>query len=66
MSATDHNAADLERRYEDRPTLCTRITTTDDGNTECTIYPDEASIQERSSQWITASEGSYVDVEACR
>lgn len=66
MSMTDHNAGDMERRYEDRPTLCTRITTTDDGSTECTIYPDDASIQERASQWITAAEGSYVDVEACR
>lgn len=66
MSTTDHNAGDLDRRYEDRPTLCTRITTTDDGRTECTIYPDDASIQERASQWITAEEGSFVDVEACR
>lgn len=34
--------------------------------TECTIYPIEASVEERLTTWITAREGSFVGLGTMR
>lgn len=36
----------------------------DDAPDECTMYPEDASEWERMTTWITAREGSFVDLEA--
>lgn len=45
-----------------KPTLRARLTTHKDGTTECTIYPEHASGEQRMAQWITAEEGSYTEI----
>lgn len=51
---------------DDVPELRAQETTTSDGTTECTIFPADMSPAERTTTWITATEGSYLDVEAAR
>lgn len=38
----------------------------DDAPNECTIYPDGVSRMERVTTWVSAREGSYVDLESRR
>jgi hypothetical protein len=38
----------------------------DDAPNECTIFPTDAQEWELMTRWITAAEGSYVDLEAMR
>lgn len=47
-------------------TLIARTVESSDGHTECTIYPDRIPREERLTTWITAREGSFVDLEANR
>lgn len=50
----------------DVPELCARVTTASDGTTECTIFPEDLPKAERTTTWITAGEGSFLDAEAVR
>ena len=63
MTPTEFDGDDLDERYVNGPKLRSRTTTHDDGTVECTIYPAD-STDDRTTQWITAQEGSYVDL--CR
>lgn len=36
----------------------------EDGPDECTIYPNGVSEVERMTTWISATEGSYVDLDS--
>jgi hypothetical protein len=38
----------------------------DDEPDECTLYPTEASEKALVTEWITAEEGSYVDLDEMR
>ncbi|WP_254766851.1 DUF7511 domain-containing protein [Salinilacihabitans rarus] len=38
----------------------------DDAPNECALFPREASEEELLTTWITAHEGSYVDLESMR
>lgn len=49
-----------------RPVLAAEILLHRDGPAECTIYPAEASDLERLSTWITAKEGSFVNLDETR
>lgn len=42
------------------------VTINTHGNSICTIYPIEASGMELMTTWVTAEEGSFVDLEAQR
>ncbi|SEP21566.1 hypothetical protein SAMN04487948_12223 [Halogranum amylolyticum] len=42
------------------------ITEYDDSPDECTVYPADAEEWELMTRWITAREGSYVDLEEMR
>jgi hypothetical protein len=65
MQPTDRPAGPWEAP-DDRPELVARTTVTDDGSVQCTLYPVDASEEERLTQWITAGEGWYVDVGSQR
>lgn len=52
-----------EDLVDDGPTLTSRVTTTDDGRTQCTIHPESATDEEVTTRWITADEGSYIELE---
>jgi len=52
--------------YEDAPQLHARTSTQGDGTMACTIYPADSSDEERITRWITAEEGSYVDLAGLR
>lgn len=66
MPTTDRGARAPVLHSDEHPELCARMTTTNDGMTECTIFPKHLSIAEQSTTWITALEGSYVDVRGIR
>ncbi|MDG5778385.1 hypothetical protein VB773_04030 [Haloarculaceae archaeon H-GB2-1] len=38
----------------------------EDGPAECTLFPADATDEEVVTTWITAQEGSFVDVESMR
>lgn len=48
------------------PRLSAHVETDESGTTTCTIYPSDASEEERSTAWISADEGSYVDFTELR
>ena len=64
MEPTEFDGEDTRERNGDGPELRARTTTDEDGIVECTIYPADASDDSRTTRWITAEEGSYV--ELCR
>lgn len=64
MEPTEFDSEDARADGASGPELRARTTTHDDGTTECTIYPADASDDRRTTRWITAEEGSYV--ELCR
>lgn len=47
-------------------TLIAKTVESGDGHTECTIYPVSVPQEERLTTWITAREGSFVDLDARR
>lgn len=53
--------ADLVERG---PALEARLTSTDDGRTRCTIHPAAAQDGEVTARWISADEGSFVELPA--
>ena len=66
MTPTEFDGDDLEERHADGPDLRARTTTQDDGTVACTIYPADASGDDRTTRWITAEEGSYVELPRMR
>lgn len=51
---------------EESPVLVSRIEQRDREPDLCTIYPPDTEGMERMTTWMTASEGSYVDLEDAR
>lgn len=51
---------------EHEPDLEAEILEHDGRLDECTLFPPDASEEERETKWIAALEDSYVDVEECR
>lgn len=47
---------------ERAPALEAQLTTTDDGRTRCTIHPAAASDDDVTARWISAEEGSYIEL----
>ncbi|ADE04961.1 DUF7511 domain-containing protein [Haloferax volcanii] len=47
-----------------RPRLASRLTTHPDGREECTIYPADATPETQLTRWISAFDGSFVDLDA--
>lgn len=66
MSTDNRGGHTSTRPSEDAPELSARVTTRADGTTECTIFPKNLTEAERTTTWITAVEGSYVDFEELR
>lgn len=64
MTPTEFDGEDAEDGGPSGPQFHARTTTDEDGTMECTIYPADASDDQRTTRWITAEEGSYV--ELCR
>jgi len=57
----------MQARLADRfPMLAAEIVTGNDRPAECTVYPRDASEAERMTRWITAEEGSFVDLDEMR
>ncbi|MFT4883404.1 MAG: hypothetical protein ACI8U4_000910 [Natronomonas sp.] len=65
MQPTDHLPGPREGPA-DWPELVARTTETEDGSIQCTLYPAEASDEERLTHWITAGEDWYIDVASHR
>ncbi|ELZ91456.1 hypothetical protein C440_14119 [Haloferax mucosum ATCC BAA-1512] len=49
-----------------RPHLTSRIITRDDGREECTIHPSNAGPNELLTTWVTALDGTFVDLDTMR
>jgi hypothetical protein len=69
----DTNGAPTDDRTQQSPDLHhpaadyrAEIVEYDDAPDECTIYPADAQEWELMTRWITAREGSYVDLEEMR
>jgi hypothetical protein len=64
-SPTDEPRAD--RAPTDRPDSLTAVVVErDDALDECTLYPEDAAEEDLVTEWITAEEGSYVELESMR
>lgn len=63
MTDADHQSIDPEE-----PTTALDHVTVenDDAPNECAIFPREASEEELMTNWITAHDGSFVDLESMR
>lgn len=60
-----HRNADDQRRSADRlGDLIATVIKHDLRPDECTIYPRDVTDEELVTKWITAEEGSYVELEA--
>lgn len=46
--------------------LAAAVVEYDDGPDECTIYPADASADALVTEWLTAEEGSFVDLDETR
>ncbi|WP_129113258.1 DUF7511 domain-containing protein [Halegenticoccus tardaugens] len=46
--------------------LTAKIVELDDESVECTIYPPDATGMDLMTTWITAGEGSFVDLDSVR
>lgn len=66
MATNNRGGHTSTRPSGDVPELTARVTTRADGTTECTIFPKNLPETERTTTWITAAEGSYVDFEELR
>ena len=66
MTPTEFDGDDLEERYANGPELRARTSTQEDGTMECTIFPADTSGEERTTRWISAEEGSYVELPQMR
>lgn len=66
MATNNRKIRSSTQPFDDVPELRSRLASTSDGTTECTIFPADLSPAERTTTWITAEEGSYLDVEAVR
>lgn len=66
MAINDRGTGAPTRHTDAPPQLCARLTTSGDGTTECTIFPKHVSDGERTTTWISAEEGSFVDFEELR
>lgn len=56
-------SGDADDLVDDGPQLIARVTTTADGRDQCTIHPESAADEEVTTRWITADEGSFVELE---
>lgn len=56
-------SGDADKLDNDGPQLIARITTTEDGRPQCTIYPESAKDERTTTRWITASEDSYIELD---
>lgn len=59
MHASDHDGLEGATMK-----LRATIVEYEDAPDECTIYPSDTAGVERMTTWISAKEGSYVDLEA--
>lgn len=64
MFPTNLNPGGDDDLVDDGPALTAQVTTTDDGRTRCTIHPESATDEEVTTRWISADEGSFVELEA--
>lgn len=55
---------DADRPDNNGPQLIARLTTTEDGRTQCTIHPESATNRQNTTRWITADEDSFVELES--
>lgn len=62
MIPTEFDGDDSTAGYVKGPVLRARTEKRDDGTSTCTIYPANASEEERKSRWLTALNGSYVEL----
>ncbi len=55
-----------DRNEPDDPSTQSTVVEYDDAPNECTIFLSGVSRTERMTTWITAKEGSYVDLQSAR
>jgi hypothetical protein len=70
-SPTEHcdpASARDDRRDDDRhtPSVVATVEEHDEGPAECTLFPCNVDGVELMTTWITAQEGSFVDLESMR
>lgn len=66
MATHNHGVDVMIERHDEVPELHARTSTGTDGTTECTIFPAHVSDEEATTTWVSAKEGSFVDVEEMR
>ncbi|ELZ72005.1 hypothetical protein C5B91_04085 [Haloferax sp. Atlit-10N] len=64
MGSEPAHPPDSGREHPVRPRLASRMTTHPDGREECTIYPADATPEAQLTRWLSAFEGSFVDLES--
>lgn len=64
MFPTNSNSGDADGLVDDGPALTARVTTTDNGRSQCTIHPESAMDEDVTTRWITAEEGAFVELDA--
>lgn len=63
----DDAVAPTAEASADRPASLTAVVVEhDDGLDECTLYPEDAADEKLVTEWITAEEGSYVELDSMR
>lgn len=55
-------AGDSDEPITEGPQLVARMTTTDDGRTQCTLLPEAVPERQVTTRWITADEDAYIDL----
>lgn len=56
----------VAKHYRGTQTLLARTVESEDGDTECTIYPAAVPPERRVTTWISASEGAFVSLSEYR
>jgi hypothetical protein len=67
MSANDHTHDATDHTITTASAeLRAHVSTSDDGTTECTLYPAQVPEERWTTTWISAKEGSFVDLASHR
>lgn len=66
MEASDHPTDTPTTHDETEQELVARVVTADDGTELCTIYPQHVEDAAQTTTWVSAEEGSFVDLTDVR
>ncbi|WP_396613053.1 hypothetical protein ACH9L7_07255 [Haloferax sp. S1W] len=66
MGTESTHTPDADSDQRPRPRLTARVVVHDNGESECTFHPVDATPEELLTTWITAFDDSFVDLETMR